>query len=112
MVFVNKPFPSAAEITFGLLKSVSSKSKQQVLVDYITALYAVYAELNFTYLEINPLVVLEQADGITVHALDLAAKLDQTADFECGHLWSKGRQDAYPEIKSIGTIVIYAKVGQ
>ena len=48
------------------------------------------------------MVVLELKNGITVHILDLAAKLDQTADFECGQLWSKGRQAAYPDNKTIG----------
>lgn len=45
---------------------------------------------------------MESKEGTTVHALDLAAKLDQTADFECGQLWSKGRAAAYPESKTVG----------
>lgn len=53
----------------------------------------------FTYLEINPLVVT--ADNIYI--LDLAAKIDSTADFICRTKWGEidypppfGR-DAYPE---------------
>jgi succinyl-CoA synthetase beta subunit len=34
-------------------------------------------------LEINPLVV----KGNEVYALDIAAKIDQTAEFECGEKW-------------------------
>jgi ATP citrate (pro-S)-lyase len=76
------------------------------LVEFISNLYAVYSKLNFTYLEINPLVILEFKEGTTVHALDLAAKLDQTADFECGQMWTKGRNAAYPECTSMGGPVI------
>ena len=43
-----------------------------------------YVDLAFTYLEINPIVVL--SDG-TVSPLDLAAKVDLTAEFDVGHLW-------------------------
>ncbi len=50
----------------------------------------VYVDCQFTYLEINPLVVIPNAEGTSadVHFLDLAAKLDQTADFECGAKWA------------------------
>lgn len=81
---------------------VKSKNKAAILVEYISNLYAVYAKLNFTYLEINPLVVLEAKEGTSIYALDLAAKLDQTADFECGQLWSKGRAAAYPDCTTVG----------
>ena len=45
------------------------------------------------YLEINPLVVVPNAEGTSaeVHFLDLAAKLDQTAEFECGVKWAVAR---------------------
>ncbi|KAJ3358757.1 citrate synthase [Kappamyces sp. JEL0680] len=102
MVEVNKPFPTEKEIQAGLLKAVTSDKKRKVLVEFISNLYHVYSQLNFTYLEINPLVVLEEKSGITVHALDLAAKLDQTADFECGQLWSKGLKNAYPASTAVG----------
>lgn len=38
--------------------------------------YAVFKSLHFTYLEINPIVMV----GAEVYILDLAAKLDQTAE--------------------------------
>ncbi len=46
-----------------------------------------------SYLEINPLVVIPDAKGTSadVHFLDLAAKLDQTAEFECGVKWAIAR---------------------
>ena len=64
------------------------------------ALYDVYVDLHFTYMEINPLVVTA-AGGVFM--LDLAAKIDATADFLCRTKWGDmeypppfGR-DAYPE---------------
>ncbi|KAI0484395.1 hypothetical protein GGR56DRAFT_613662 [Xylariaceae sp. FL0804] len=85
-------YPSNDEIASGLLKKVP-KGVHNVLVDFITRLYAVYVDCQFTYLEINPLVVIPNADATSadVHFLDLAAKLDQTADFECGVKWAIAR---------------------
>lgn len=58
-----------------------------------------YVNLYFTYLEINPLVVTDSA----IYILDLAAKIDSTADFICRASWGEieypppfGR-DAFPE---------------
>ena len=67
-----------------------------VLVDFISRLYAVYVDCQFTYLEINPLVVVPNAAATSadVHFLDLAAKLDQTAEFECGVKWAVARSPA------------------
>ena len=67
-----------------------------MLVDFISRLYAVYVDCQFTYLEINPLVVIPNADvtGADVYFLDLAAKLDQTAEFECGSKWAIARAPA------------------
>jgi ATP citrate (pro-S)-lyase len=88
-------YPSNEEIAKGLLKKVP-KGVHKVLVDFITRLYAVYVDSQFTYLEINPLVVIPNADctSASVHFLDLAAKLDQTADFECGVKWAVARSPA------------------
>ncbi|KAI1822382.1 ATP-citrate synthase subunit 2 [Xylaria intraflava] len=85
-------YPTNEEIAGALLKKVP-KGVHNVLVDFITRLYAVYVDCQFTYLEINPLVVIPNAEGTSaeVHFLDLAAKLDQTADFECGAKWAIAR---------------------
>lgn len=70
-----------------------------MIANFISALYKMYVDLYFTYLEINPLVVTDN----TIYILDLAAKLDSTADFICRKMWGDvfypppfGR-DAYPE---------------
>ncbi|KAI9894578.1 MAG: glutathione synthetase ATP-binding domain-like protein [Vezdaea aestivalis] len=88
-------YPSNENIAAGLLKKVP-KGVHNVLVDFITRLYAVYVDCQFTYLEINPLVVIPNADATSaeVHFLDLAAKLDQTAEFECGVKWAVARSPA------------------
>ncbi|KAF2861770.1 glutathione synthetase ATP-binding domain-like protein [Piedraia hortae CBS 480.64] len=88
-------YPSNEQIAKQLLSHVP-KGIHNVLVDFITRLYAVYVECQFTYLEINPLVVIPNKDvtGADVHFLDLAAKLDQTAEFECGVKWAIARSPA------------------
>lgn len=50
--------PSELDIVNVLLKDVTEASKKNALIEFIQRLFAVYVELQFTYLEINPLVVL------------------------------------------------------
>uniref|UniRef100_A0A3B3Q7M5 ATP-citrate synthase n=1 Tax=Paramormyrops kingsleyae TaxID=1676925 RepID=A0A3B3Q7M5_9TELE len=73
--------------------------KRAVLASFVVGLFNLYEELFFTYLEINPLVVTK--DGVFV--LDMAAKIDATADYICKAKWGDiefpppfGRE-AYPE---------------
>uniref|UniRef100_A0A8C5NRS4 ATP-citrate synthase n=1 Tax=Junco hyemalis TaxID=40217 RepID=A0A8C5NRS4_JUNHY len=73
--------------------------KKDILASFICGLFNLYEDLYFTYLEINPLVVTK--DG--VYILDLAAKIDATADYICKVKWGDvefpppfGRE-AYPE---------------
>uniref|UniRef100_A0A8C5QQW5 ATP-citrate synthase n=1 Tax=Leptobrachium leishanense TaxID=445787 RepID=A0A8C5QQW5_9ANUR len=76
-----------------------AQDKKGVLASFITGLFNLYEDLYFTYLEINPLVVTK--DG--VYVLDMAAKIDATADYICKAKWGDvefpppfGRE-AYPE---------------
>ncbi|KAJ4353394.1 beta subunit of ATP citrate lyase [Didymosphaeria variabile] len=87
-----KNYPSNETIASTLLSKVP-KGVHNVLVDFISRLYAVYVDCQFTYLEINPLVVIPNADATSaeVHFLDLAGKIDQTAEFECGAKWAVAR---------------------
>lgn len=85
-------------ISSKLLTNVPTEKKLRV-AQFIYALYKCFVSLYFTYLEINPLVVTES----NIYILDLAAKLDSTADFICRSKWGDieypppfGR-DAYPE---------------
>lgn len=75
-----------------------SNAKKKIIGKFIDNLYKLYVNLYFTYLEINPLVVTDDE----IYVLDLAAKLDATAEFLCKPLWGEidypppfGR-DAYP----------------
>ncbi|MCW4002528.1 MAG: ATPase [Candidatus Bathyarchaeota archaeon] len=76
--------PNQEEIETKLLGKVPANRKKLVS-GFIEALFKFYADLNFTYLEINPVVVTEA----TVIPLDLAAKLDSCAEFESGAKWGK-----------------------
>lgn len=61
-----------------MLKDVVGEERKEALVDFLARLYSVYVELHFAYLEINPLVAVENAQGKTeIFYLDMAAKLDQ-----------------------------------
>ena len=60
LIAPDQPFPSFATIKKELLSNVPAKS-QDSLLDFIVRLYSVYVDLQFTYLEINPLVVIPTA---------------------------------------------------
>ncbi len=75
-------FPTKAEIEKRLLGKVTADCRER-LAGFIEALFKFYADLNFTYLEINPIVVTKDQ----IVPLDLAAKLDSTAEFESGAKW-------------------------
>ncbi|PPQ67747.1 hypothetical protein CVT26_007033 [Gymnopilus dilepis] len=89
---VTQPFPSREVIAETLLKHVPAE-KKETLVDFLIRLYSVYVDLHFAYLEINPLVVLDGVNGgePQVCYLDMAAKLDQTAESICGPKWAIAR---------------------
>ena len=54
-----------------------------LLAQFAAGLYRLFADLNFAFLEINPLAVT----GGQVIPLDLKARLDDTAQHESGVLW-------------------------
>ncbi|KAK3108901.1 hypothetical protein FSP39_018217 [Pinctada imbricata] len=90
--------PSSDDIKSKLLSKVPEAAKQKLTL-FIAALYKVYKDLHFTYLEINPLVFT----GGKIFILDLAAKIDQCAEYLCKAKWGDlefpppfGR-DALPE---------------
>lgn len=110
--FLIKPLESLDEL--GLSKLVEEtfrhidKKWLGNLKEFLIKLYDIFVSHHFTYLEINPLVQTVQ-DG-KLHILDLAAKLDQTADFICSKLWGDiifpapfGRE-ATPEEKYIAEL--------
>jgi ATP-citrate lyase beta-subunit len=56
---------------------------QPLLARFAAALHRVFADLDFVYLEINPLAIV---DG-RIHMLDLVARLDDTAAFRNRDKW-------------------------
>jgi ATP citrate (pro-S)-lyase len=86
-------FPDKEHVCATLFSHVSHAQHREALYDYVSKLYKAFVDLHFTYLEINPLVVTQEENGEwKVHMLDLAAKLDQTAEFEAGPKWSASRR--------------------
>ncbi|CAK0872001.1 unnamed protein product [Prorocentrum cordatum] len=73
------------KIIAGLLSKVPA-AKQPSLASFIECLYKFYKDLHFAYLEINPLVMLEDN---TVVPLDMAAKIDETANFLVAQKWGE-----------------------
>ncbi|OMH83136.1 ATP-citrate synthase, partial [Zancudomyces culisetae] len=101
---VNGDFPEKKELTEKLFGAVDTESKKAALYGFVERLYAVFVRLNFTYLEINPLVVMErEGKGVEVVPLDMAAKLDQTAEFESGSLWASSRMTEEFKARSVKT---------
>jgi ATP citrate (pro-S)-lyase len=86
---VVRPFEqlSAADVSGlieGAFRGKLEGQRKAILSAFIAALLEVYKKCHFTYLEVNPLVQL--ADG-SLHMLDLAGKVDQTAEYECFKVW-------------------------
>jgi len=75
-------YPTAADIEKQLLGNVP-KERKKLIAGFIEGMFKFYADLNYTYLEINPFVV----SGNRIVPLDLAAKLDDTAEFVSGRKW-------------------------
>jgi len=94
------------KVAAGLLGKLAEEKKAG-MSSFIVALFKFYKELHFAYLEINPLVML--ADGSVV-PLDLAAKVDETANFLCAQKWGDHEwpapfgRDLYPEEKKIHSL--------
>lgn len=82
-----------------LLTKLNGQDKVDRVAKFIVELYRLYTDLYFTYLEINPLVVTKNG----IYILDLAAKVDSTAEFLCKTKWGEFKfpppfgRDAYPE---------------
>lgn len=60
--------------------------KSQVMASFLANLYNnVFVKNHFTYLEINPVVLINEQ----IYILDLAAKIDTAAEYACGRIWSE-----------------------
>jgi ATP citrate (pro-S)-lyase len=75
-------YPIASDIEKKLLGNVP-KERRGLIAGFIEGMFKFYTDLNYTYLEINPFVVYKDR----IFPLDLAAKLDDTAEFISGKKW-------------------------
>ena len=69
--------PTKEAVITALLQLVPDK-RREYLAGFIVALIKLFRDLNFVYMEINPLVMTD--DG-RITPLDMAAKIDETANF-------------------------------
>lgn len=69
--------PTKEGVIAALLQLVPQK-RRDYLAGFIVALIKLFRDLNFVYMEINPLVMTD--DG-RITPLDMAAKIDETANF-------------------------------
>jgi ATP-citrate lyase beta-subunit len=63
--------------------SLGADAQMKPVAEFITGLLMFYRKLNFTYLEINPFTIVA---GKAI-PLDMVARLDDTAAFECAEYW-------------------------
>ena len=78
--------PTIASIDeIGIESALPDMPKRSLVADFIKALYRVFDDYYFTYLELNP---FSFADGKIV-ILDTVAKLDDTASFQCAETWGR-----------------------
>lgn len=82
---------------------IPAENKERFIA-FAEQFYKFYRDLNFAYLEINPIVMI----GNDMHILDLVARLDDTAGFMMGDSWcgaefptAFGMEDQSPEEKAI-----------
>lgn len=70
------------EVTASLLSSVEA-ARKPILAKFLVSMLETYRALHFVYMEINPIVLV----GEQISVLDMAAKLDETANFLVGDKW-------------------------
>ena len=80
------------------------EDKKQQFADFAKGFYRFFRDLNFAYLEINPIVL----QGDKAYLLDLVARLDDTAGFMMRDIWGDiefptpfGMPEQSPEEKAI-----------
>ncbi len=75
---------SRNEIDLSSFFTDNVEQREQVEI-FIKALYRIFVEFNFAFLEINPFTFIDS----TVVPLDCVAKLDNTGIFESGQSWGE-----------------------
>lgn len=75
--------PTNEDVIKALLQKIPD-SRKEYLAGFIVSLLKLFRDLNFVYMEINPLVMTD--DG-RITPLDMAAKIDETAHFLNATKW-------------------------
>lgn len=58
-------------------------NKKKMVAEYIIALYKLFSDYHFVYLELNPFTFVNN----TIYPLDTVAKLDDYASYQCAEKW-------------------------
>jgi ATP-citrate lyase beta-subunit len=66
-----------------MLVPPSLGTQQKLIIDFVKGLFKFYRQLGFAFLEINPFYLTENG----VVPLDMVARVDDTAAFECASYW-------------------------
>ncbi len=92
---VEENWDKVVQIKVPVLGEVSSRAIEEALpkklkdrqkiAAYIKGLHGFFAALHFSYLEINPFTIVGEA----FIPLDMVAKVDDTAHFQCKDLWGE-----------------------
>jgi len=77
--------PTVPGVIAAILQQVP-ESRREYLAGFIVALIKLFRDLNFVYMEINPLVM---TSNNRITPLDMAAKIDETAGFLNSTQWGK-----------------------
>lgn len=78
--------PVAADVAdVDIISHLPNIAKKETVAKFIKALFSIYRDYYFAYLEFNPIAF----SGDTVVPLDTVAKLDDTAAFQCTEKWGK-----------------------
>lgn len=83
--------PTSKEVILNLFQDLVTSQKSDItqyirndsLIEFITNIYNFFKKLNFTYLELNPFVIVDSG----FLPLDTVARLDSTAAYEMDGLW-------------------------
>ena len=94
-VDIESVWDTVAEIPVGITEDVNKidiesklpkdtpKENKKIITDFIRGLFKFYADLGYAYLEINPFAITDNK----IVPLDLVARIDDTAYFECQSKW-------------------------
>ncbi len=89
---IEENWESVVQISIPILSSIDEVDvagqmpdfeQKEPVTRFVIALYKFFVDLAFTYLEINPFVLV----GNEIVPLDFVGQLDDTAAFEVGHKW-------------------------